>query len=101
MNPIDENALITRTQHGATKQGIGLISLSDPINIAGGWLFAHGTARIAVRIVPIVEEWPVVLSARWMLMSVIFSIFMGIIFGVYPAIRASQMAPIDAIRTDT
>ena len=32
MNPIDENALITRTQHGETKQGIGLISLSDPIN---------------------------------------------------------------------
>ena len=71
------------------------------LGITGGWLFAHGMARIAVRIVSIVEEWPVVLSVRWMVISVLFSIFMGIIFGVYPAIRASQMAPIDALRTDT
>ena len=70
------------------------------LRIAGGWLFAHGMARVAVRILPIVEVWPVALSVRWMVISVLFSIFMGIIFGVYPAIRASQMAPIDALRTD-
>ena len=39
------------------------------LGIAGGWLFAHGMARIAVRIVPIVEEWPVVLSVQWILIS--------------------------------
>ena len=71
------------------------------LGIAGGWLFAHGMARVAVRILPIVEVWPVVLSVRWMVISVLFSIFMGIIFGVYPAIRASRMSPIDALRTDT
>lgn len=71
------------------------------LGIAGGWLFAHGMARIAVRFVPIVEEWSVVLSARWLLISVIFSIFMGGIFGVYPAIRAAWMSPIDALRNDT
>ena len=70
------------------------------LGVAGGWFFAHGMARIAVRIVPIVEEWPVVLSVRWILISVIFSIFMGVIFGVYPAVRASRMAPIDALRTE-
>ena len=71
------------------------------LGVAGGWLAAHGMARVAVRILPIVNVWPVVLSVRWMVISVLFSIFMGIIFGVYPAIRASRMSPIDALRTDT
>ena len=71
------------------------------LGIAGGGLFAHGMARVAVRILPIVEVWPVVLSARWIMISVLFSIFIGITFGVYPAIRASRMSPIDALRTDT
>ena len=71
------------------------------LGIAGGWFAAHGMARVAVRILPIVEVWPVVLSVRWVVISVLFSIFMGITFGVYPAVRASRMSPINALRTDT
>lgn len=71
------------------------------LGIAGGWFFAHGMAQIAVRIVPILPEWPVVLSMRWIFISVIFSIFMGVVFGVYPALRAAWMSPIDALRSDT
>ena len=70
------------------------------LGIAGGWLAAHGMARIVVRIVPIVPEWPVVLSLHWILISVLFSIFMGIAFGVYPAIRAARLSPIDALRAE-
>ncbi len=82
-------------------ESISLCLCGTILGIVGGWLFAHGMARVAVRILPIVEVWPVVLSVQWMVISVLFSIFMGIIFGVYPAIRASRMAPIDALRTDT
>ncbi len=82
-------------------ESISLCLCGTILGIAGGWLFAHGMARVAVRILPIVEMWPVVLSVRWMVISVLFSIFMGVIFGVYPAIRASRMTPIDALRTDT
>ena len=71
------------------------------LGIAGGWLAAHGMARLAVHIAPIVPEWPVVLSIPWILISLIFSVFMGIIFGVYPAMRAARLAPIDALRTET
>ena len=69
------------------------------LGIAGGWGAAHGMAQLAVRIVPVVEAWPVVLSLSWMLISVIFSIVMGVSFGVYPAMRAARLSPIDALRT--
>ena len=69
------------------------------LGVVGGWFAAHGMARLAVRIVPVVPEWPVVLSGHWILISVIFSIFMGVGFGVYPAMRAARMTPIDALRT--
>jgi len=80
-------------------ESICLCLCGGVLGIAGGWLFAHGMARIAVRILPIVEVWPVVLSMRWIVISVLFSIFMGITFGVYPAVRASRLSPIDALRT--
>ena len=70
------------------------------LGIMGGWIAAHGMARIAVRIVPIVPEWPVVLSLPWILTSVLFSVFMGVSFGVYPAIRAARLSPIEALRAE-
>ena len=82
-------------------ESICLCLCGGVLGIAGGCFAAHGMARIAVRILPIVPEWPVVLSVPWIVISVLFSIFMGITFGVYPAVRASRMSPIDALRTDT
>lgn len=81
-------------------ESISLCLCGGILGITGGWFFAHGMARVAVRIMPIVDVWPVVLSVRWIVISVLFSIFMGITFGVYPAIRAARMTPIDALRTD-
>ncbi len=81
-------------------ESICLCLCGGVLGIAGGWLFAHGMARVAVRLMPIVEVWPVVLSVRWIVISVLFSIFMGITFGVYPAVRASRLSPIDALRTN-
>lgn len=70
------------------------------LGIAGGWVAAHAMARLAVRIVPIVPEWPVVLSLHWVLIAIVFSLFMGVSFGVYPAMRAARLSPIDALRTE-
>ena len=81
-------------------ESIALCFCGGILGIVGGWLAAHGMARIAVRIVAIVPEWPVVLSLPWILTSIIFSVFMGISFGVYPAMLAARLAPIDALRTE-
>ena len=70
------------------------------LGIAGGWGAAHGMAGLAVRIVPIVPEWPVVLSLHWVLIAIVFSLFMGVSFGVYPAMQAARLSPIDALRTE-
>ena len=66
-------------------ESICLCLCGGVLGIAGGWVAAHGMARLAVRIVQIVPEWPVVLSLPWILTSVIFSVFMGVSFEVYPS----------------
>lgn len=81
-------------------ESICLCFCGGVFGIVGGWFAAHGMARLAVRIVPVVLEWPVVLSGHWILISVIFSIFMGVGFGVYPAMRAARLSPIDALRAE-
>ncbi len=81
-------------------ESICLCLCGGVLGIVGGWAAAHGMARLAMRIVLVVDAWPVVLSLPWILTSVIFSIVMGVGFGVYPAIRAAQLSPIDALRTE-
>ena len=81
-------------------ESICLCFCGGVLGIAGGWVAGHGMARLAVRIVPIVSEWPVVLSWQWILTAVVFSLIMGISFGVYPAMQAARLSPIDALRTD-
>ncbi|MXZ00811.1 ABC transporter permease [Candidatus Poribacteria bacterium] len=81
-------------------ESICLCFCGGVLGIAGGWVAGHGMARLAVRIVPIVPEWPVVLSGHWVLIAIVFSLFMGISFGVYPAMQAARLTPIDALRTE-
>lgn len=81
-------------------ESICLCLCGGVLGIAGGWAAAQGMAWLAVRIVPVVDVWPVVLSFPWILTSVIFSIVMGVGFGVYPAMRAARLSPVDALRTE-
>ncbi len=81
-------------------ESLSLCLCGGVLGIAVGWVAAHGMARLAVHVLPIVGTWPVVMSPPWMLTSVVFSIFMGTVFGVYPAIRAARLTPIAALRTE-
>lgn len=81
-------------------ESISLCLCSGVLGIVGGWLAAHVMAWVAVRIVPIFPEWHVGVSLPWGLTAVLFSGLLGIIFGVYPALRAAWLSPIDALRIE-
>ena len=70
------------------------------IGLGLGILAGKGMAHVAVSIVKIVPEWPAVISTEWMITSVAFSAAIGIFFGLYPAIRASELSPVEALRTE-
>jgi len=67
------------------------------LSIAGGLIgvaFGVGTATwLAHRF-----HWPVLIQPDVIAVSVGFSALVGIVFGIYPAWKASQLDPIDALR---
>ena len=81
-------------------ESILLCSIGGTLGIGLGIFASKGMAHIAVRIVKIVPEWPAVLSPQWALISIFFSMLLGIGFGLYPAVKATRMSPIDALRTE-
>lgn len=81
-------------------EAIAMCAVGGVIGIGVGMLAGEGMALLAVKIVQIVPEWPSVISTQWILISVSFSAIIGISFGLYPAIKASALSPIEALRTD-
>ena len=83
---------------GQTETGIGFQFLIEAVIICSvGGAIGIGFSILAVKIVP---AWPAVISLEWMLISVSFSVVIGISFGMYPAIKASSFPPIEALRTE-
>ena len=94
---------------GAKRRDIFLQFLIEAVVMCGvggllGILLGIGTgylcSYIAVKVVKVIPHWPVVISLHWMTVSVSISAGIGILFGLYPAIRASHISPIEALRTE-
>ena len=81
-------------------ESIAMCGVGGLFGIALGVMVSKGAAYLAVKIVKIVPNWPAVISIQWILISVLFSSVIGIIFGLYPAIKASSLSPIEALRTE-
>jgi putative ABC transport system permease protein len=45
-----------------------------------------------------IQNWPIVIEVSSAVYSFLFSAFVGMFFGFYPAYRASKLNPIDCLR---
>lgn len=76
-----------------------MCSIGGVLGIGLGIGTGYACSHIAVKIVRVVPHWPIVISLQWMVVSVSISALIGIIFGLYPAVRASRISPIEALRS--
>jgi putative ABC transport system permease protein len=73
-----------------------LAMVGGMLGIAGGWLLGSGLAAVISHLAG--ETFPAVISLQVGAGAVLFSGLIGIFFGVYPAVRASRLDPVDALR---
>jgi len=81
-------------------EAVVMCSVGGLIGIGLGTASGYGMAHIATKIVKVITHWPAVISTQWMVISVSFSAGIGIFFGLYPAIKAAELSPIEALRTE-
>ena len=69
------------------------------IGILGG-LIGIGLGAIGAWMLANVAGWNVYISTDAIFLAVLFSVGIGLFFGIWPARRAAQLDPIDALRHD-
>jgi putative ABC transport system permease protein len=94
-----------RKAAGARNRDILTQFLAEAVAITGagaalGVLLGLGIAFLAAAIMRSQTQAPVhaAITASTVLVAAFASIFVGLTFGLYPALRASRLSPIDAIR---
>ena len=72
-------------------EAVALSVFGGIVGIILGLLCAYAIAQLA--------DWSLIIEPWAVALAVLFSMLVGILFGWYPALRASRLAPIEAIRT--
>ena len=63
-----------------------------------GGIIGVGVGVGAAKAIGEIQNWPIVIEVSSAICSFLFSAFVGMFFGFYPAYRASKLTPIDCLR---
>ena len=84
---------------GARGRDILLQFLIEAVALSStGGLLGIGLGIGGARLLTIIKEWPTLISPDSIIIAFAFSAAVGVFFGFYPARKASQLDPIDALR---
>ena len=72
-------------------ESLSLTSLGGVVGIGFGWIAAYFFSQHF-------GNWPFVISTISIFIAFGFALFIGIFFGLYPAMKAAKMNPVDALR---
>jgi putative ABC transport system permease protein len=96
-----------RKAMGARRRDILVQFLAESVVIAGagaalGVAFGLAGAFLVAGMMKAMAESPVQAAFRWpsVLTAVGLSLGIGLVFGIYPALRAARLSPVDAMRTE-
>jgi putative ABC transport system permease protein len=71
-------------------EAAGLSVIGGAVGVISGIAAAYAIAHAA--------RWPLLIEPGWIALAVLFSGIVGVFFGWYPALRASRLDPIEALR---
>jgi len=71
-------------------ESLNLSSLGGILGVGFGWLAAYFLSQYG--------NWPMVIAPLSVVLAFGFALFIGIFFGLYPAMKAAKMNPVDALR---
>ncbi|NGZ98920.1 MAG: multidrug ABC transporter substrate-binding protein, partial [Nitrospira sp. WS110] len=63
-----------------------------------GGLIGIACGILAARLTTIIAGWPTIISTDAVVVAFIFSVVVGLFFGLYPANKAARLNPIEALR---
>ncbi len=84
---------------GATRMNILSQFLIEAIVVSGlGGAIGVVLARIGVNFISSLMDIPIAISPQIVMIAITFSAVVGVVFGMYPAMKASKLNPIEALR---
>ncbi len=70
-------------------EAVLLTALGGLLGLAGGWALARGVSLYA--------GWPVLFSPATIALPLLMALATGVLFGIYPALKAARMDPLQAL----